>query len=142
MPTQAPTASEPGFAALVREIVTDIGDLIGQQVQFAKAEIKSDVQKSMTTASLFALAAASLFIGVVFFGLMVVHLLHWLTITGQTDPARLPLWGCHAIVAAMFLASGAVLGFIGKKTWDAFTPVPSQTAQTLKENVEWITNSK
>jgi hypothetical protein len=142
MPTQVPTASEPGFATLVQEIVNDIRDLIGQQVRFAKAEIKSDLRKSITAATLFALGAVSLLLGVVFLGLTAVHLLHWLTAVGQIDPARLPLWGCYAIVTGLFLASGAVLAFLGKKTWDAFTPLPTQTVQTLKENVEWITNSK
>jgi hypothetical protein len=126
----------------VREIVTDIGDLLGQQFRFAQAEIKSDLRKSATAATFFALGAASAFIGVVFFGLTAVYLLHWLTLTTSVDPARLPLWGCYAIVTVLFLASGAVLGAIGKKQWDDFKVLPSQTAETLKENVEWITNSK
>ncbi len=142
MPTQFPTTSEPGFSSLVREIVTDIGDLIGQQMQFAKAEVKADLRKSMAPAALFALGAGSVFIALLFFGLMLVHLLHWLTATVEADPARLPLWGCHAIVTVVFLASGAVLMGMGYRLWDAFKPLPTKTAQTLKENVEWITNSK
>jgi hypothetical protein len=142
MPIQVPTVSEPGFASLVSEIVNDIGDLISQQIRFAQAEIKADLRKSRQAAAIFALGAASVFAGALFFGLMVVYLLHGLTTTGEADPARLPLWSCHAIVAVLFLASGAVLMGIGKRLWDDFKPLPSQTAQTIKENVEWITNSK
>jgi hypothetical protein len=139
---QVPTVSELGFASQVREIVNDIGDLISQQLRFARAEIKADLRKSRQAAAILALGAVSAFMAVLFFGLMMVHLLHWLTATGEADLSRLPLWGCHAIVAALFLAAGAVLTAVGKRLWDDFEPLPIQTAQTLKENVEWITNSK
>lgn len=142
MPIQVQTSTEPGFASLAGEIVNDIGDLIGQQMRFARAEIKADLRKTIAPVALFALGAASLFISVLFFGLMVVYLLHWLTETVSVDPARLPLWGCHAIVALLFLVAGGVLLGVAKRMWDSFTPLPTQTAQTLKENVEWITNSK
>jgi len=142
MATQFPTTAEPGVATLVREIVDDVGDLLKQQIKFAQAEIKADLRKSGEAVLLFALGACSTFLGLLFFGLMAVHLLHWLTAPVGTDIARVPLWGCHAIVAGLFLASGAVLVGMGKRVWDSFTAVPVQTAQTLKENVEWITNSK
>jgi hypothetical protein len=142
MPTQFPTTSEPSLSTLVREIVDDVGDLIKQQTQFAQAEIKADLRKSREAVLLFGLGAGSFFLGLLFFGLMAVHLLHWLTAPLGTDPARVPLWGCYAIVAGLSLASSAVLIGMGKRVWDSFTAVPVQTAETIKENVEWITNSK
>jgi hypothetical protein len=142
MATDLQTAHEPGLASLVRDIVNDIGDLIKQQIRFAQAEIKSDLRKSCEAAALFAVGAGSGLVGLLFFGFTMVYLLHWLTAPVGADPARVPLWGCYAIIAGLFLASGAVLAFLGKRSWDSFTAVPPQTAQTLKENVEWITNSK
>jgi len=142
MATQVPTTSEPGFATLVRGIVNDIGDLVKQQIQFARAEIKADIRKSKEALALLALGAGSAFVSVLFFGLMLVHLLHWLTAPSGTDLSGLPLWGCHAIVAGLFLVVGAGLIYSGKKMFDSFTPLPVQTVQTAKENVEWITNSK
>jgi len=142
MPMQVPTASQPGLSSQVGEIVNDIGDLIRQQMRFAQAEIKADLRKSRQAATCFALGAGIASAGVLFLGLTVVHLLHWLTTTGAADPAQLPLWGCHGIVAVLFLAPGVVLMGVGKRLWDDFEPLPVQTAQTLKENVEWITNSK
>src|SRR5271166_895332 len=109
MATQVPTTSEPGFAHLVRGIVNDVGDLVKQQIQFARAEIKEDLRKSKDACVLLALGAGSAFAGVLFLGLMLVHLLHWLTAPAHADPSSLPLWGCHAIVAGVFIVTGVGL---------------------------------
>jgi len=142
MPVQVPTTSEPGFATLVREIVNDVEDLVKHQFRFARAEIKEEVNKSKEAAAMLACGAATAFLGMLFFGMTLVHLLHWLTEPPGTELAHLPLWGCHAIVAALFLVAGAGLCLLGKKMFASITPIAEQTAQTLKENVEWITNSK
>jgi len=142
MPVQFPTTTEPGFTTLVREIVNDVEDLVKHQIRFARAEIKEELHKSKEAAALLALGGVSALLGVFFLGMTLVHLLHWLSAPEGTDLARLPLWGCHAIVAVVFLITGAGLGLLGKKMFASVHPLPEQTAQTLKENVEWITNSK
>jgi hypothetical protein len=144
MATQVPTSSEPGISTLLREIVNDVGDLVKQQIQFARAEIKSDLQKSKEALAFLALGAGSAFFGVLFFGLMLVHLLHWLTAPhgANPDPSGVPLWGCHAIISGLFIVTGVCLFMTGRKMFQSFNPMPVQTIQTAKENVEWITNSK
>jgi len=140
MATQVPTSSEPGFAHLLRGIANDIGDLVKQQMQFARAEIKEDLRKSKDACVLLALGAGSAFAGLLFVGLMLVHLLHWLTAPAHSDLSSLPLWGCHAIVAGLFIITG--VGLIAAAGRLFASAVPEQTVQTAKENVEWITNSK
>lgn len=142
MTTQVPTTSEPGVSTLVKGIVDDIGDLIKQQFKFARTEIQTDLRKSKEAATLLAIGAGAAFLGLIFAGLMLVYLLHWLTSPPGADQAGIPLWGCYGIVTAVFLGCGAVLLLTGKKKFDSFTIVPEQTADTLKENVQWITNSK
>jgi len=142
MATQVPTSSEPGISTLLREIVNDIGDLVKQQIQFARAEINADLRKSKEALTFLALGAGSVFVCVLFFGLMLVHLLHWLTAPPGSDLSGLPLWGCHAIISGLFLITGVCLIVTGRKMFQSFTPLPVQTIQTAKENVEWITSSK
>jgi hypothetical protein len=142
MATQVPTTNEPGLASLVRGIVNDLGDLIKQQVQFARAEIKADLHKSKEAFAFLAVGAGSALAGVLFFGLMLVHLLHWATAPAGSDPSSLPLWGCHGIIAALFLGIGACLLAVGRKMLEPTNVLPVQTIETAKENVEWITNSK
>jgi len=141
MAVQVPATSDPGFTTLVREIVNDVEDLVKQQIRFARAEIKEELHKSKEAAALLASGAATGFLGLFFLGMTLVHLLHWLTAPPGTDLAGLPLWGCHAIIAVLFLIIGAGLGLLGRKMLASVHPA-EQTAQTLKENVEWITNSK
>lgn len=143
MSTQVPTSSEPGVSSLVKGIVDDLGDLIKQQLRFAKSEVKNDLSKSKDAIVILALGAGIAIVGGLFLCMMLVHLLHWLTIPSglDPDPARLPLWSCFAIVGALFLAAGSGLVFAGIKKFRAFNPLPDQTVDTLKENVQWITNA-
>jgi len=142
MANQVPTTSEPGFSTLVRGIVNDVGDLVKQQIQFARAEIKEDIRKSKEATAFLALGVGNALLGVLFVGLTLVHLLHWLSGPAGLDPASLPLWGCYAIVAGIFLGTGVGLFLAGRRMFASFTPLPEQTVKTVKENVEWITNSK
>jgi len=131
-PVHAPP--EPGLSSLLKGIVDDFGELIKQQVQFAQAEIKTDLRKTKEAAAALALGVGVSVLGGLFLCLMLVYLLNWLT--------ELPLWGCFAIVGGLFLGCGVALILAGKKKFDSFNPLPDQTAGTLKENVQWITNSK
>jgi hypothetical protein len=45
-------------------------------------------------------------------------------------------------VSAIFLGIGAVLVWLGYKRFESFNPLPDETAKTVKENIEWMTNSK
>jgi len=143
MTPQVPTSSEPGIATLVKGIVDDIGDLIKQELKFARTEVTTDLRKSKEAIVALAIGAGAAFLGLIFAGLMVVYLLHWLTTPpSYADPAGIPLWGCYGIVTLVFLGTGTALLLVGKKKFDSFNPLPDQTVNTVKENVQWITNSK
>jgi hypothetical protein len=142
MTTQVPTSSEPGIATLVKGIVDDIGDLIKQEFKFAKTEIKTDLRKTKDASILLAVGTGLAVLGGIFLALMLVYLLHWLTSPAGADSASLPLWSCYAIVGGLFLGGGGALMAVGKKKFDSFNPLPEQTVATVKENVQWITNSK
>jgi len=145
MATEVQNHSETeSVAGLVSGIVTDVQDLIKQQLQLTRKEIEADFRKSREAASLLVLG-----IGVLFFGgftvcLMLAHLIHFLAIPAGVvrDPAAIPLWACHGIVAAVLLAVGGGMAFAGKKKFDSFNPLPDESAQVLKENIEWIANKK
>lgn len=142
METQAPVSSEPSLSSLVKGIVNDVGDLIKQQFQFARTEVQTDLRKSKEAVMALAIGAGAAFLGILFLGFMLVHLLHWLTAPRDTDPASLPLWGCYAIIGGLCMGGAVALIQAGRKKFSSFNPLPEQTAQTMKENVQWITNSK
>ena len=135
---------EASMTSLIRGIINDVGDLIRQEIRFARTEIKSDARKAMRASLSLAIGSGITCLGVILVALMLVYLLHWLSLPVGTnpDPATIPMWGCYGIVAAVFLVVGAGLGFLGIKSFQHNNPLPEQTAQSIKENVEWIVNSK
>jgi hypothetical protein len=142
MATDLQTREEPGVAGLLRGIINDIGDLIRHEIRFARTEIKADLGKTRDAFLVLALGAGTALLGVLLLTLMLVYLLHWLSSPPATDPGSIPLWGCFGIVSAVFLASGTALFCAGYKKFQSFNPLPDETAQSVKENVEWIVNSK
>jgi len=142
MSTEVQTNSEPGIASLLKGIVNDFRDLIKQQFHFATTELKTDLRKTGQASRLLAVGVGMATLGVVVLTLMLVHLLHWLTLPAAVDAAGLPLWACYGIVGGLILAAGAFAILKGKEKFDSFNPLPDQTLQTMKENLEWKTNSK
>jgi len=144
---QTTTDQRAPLTELVKGIVGDIGDLIRQEVRFARTEIKSDLQKTQTAVVLLSLGSAVAGLGTLLLSLMFVHLLHRMTIptelaAASVDPARLPLWGCYGLVSLLFLVIGGSLVMLGVNKFKSFNPLPDETAKSVQENVSWITNSK
>lgn len=142
MATEVQTNSEPGIASLLKGIVNDFRDLIKQQFQFARTELKTDLKKTGEASLLLAIGVGMAFLGTMVLVLMLVHLLHWLTLPAGVELAGLPLWACYGIVGGLIMATGVVLLLTGKAKLKAFNPLPDQTLQSIKENIEWTTNSK
>lgn len=138
---QAPVEG-PSVTSLVKGIVNDVGDLIKQEFRFASAELKTDLRRTGEAATFLAIGIVVAFLGLGVLALMLVYLLHWLTLPPGVEPGGLPLWACYAIVGVLLTGSGAALSYVGKKKLDSFNPLPDETAQNIKENLEWITNSK
>jgi len=142
MATEVQNHSEPSLTSLVSGIVSDMQDLVKQQLQLTRREIEEDLRKSQEAASIFALGAGVLFLGAIPLCLMLVHLLHWLTSPPQTDSAALPLWACHGIVGVVLLVIGGCLAIVAGRTWKSVRPLQNPAAEALKENVQWLTKPK
>jgi hypothetical protein len=142
MATEAEAPPKAEVAPLLRGIVNDMGDLLQQQLKFARAEIREDVRKTVSVTELFGSGAVVGLLGVVVLLFGAAHLLHWLTSPAGADPATLPLWACFGIIGAAILATGAVLIVVGRQKLETFNPLPDKTVETVKENLEWITSSK
>jgi len=142
MATEVRDRSEPSLTSLVSGIANDMQDLVKQQLLLTRREIEADVRKATAAASILALGMGVVFLGAISFCLMLVHLLHWLTSPPATDPAGLPLWGCHAVVAVVFLVVGGCLAWVGRQKLSTLHPLDNQATEALKENVQWLTTPK
>jgi hypothetical protein len=142
MSTEVQNRSDQSLASLVGGIVSDVQDLVKHQLQLTRKEIEEDVRKAGEGAALFGTGLGVLFLGGVELCLMLAHLLHWSTAPPGTDPASFPLWACHGVVGAILFIFGWSVVCAGKKKLQAVAPPLDQSAQALKENVEWMTNPK
>jgi len=111
-------------------------------VQFARHEIKTELKKGAVGASFFAAGVSVAFVGILMLCLTLVFLLHWLGAPAGADPSVIPLWGCFGIVAVFSLIAGAVAFLLGKRTFDDVGTPLHESAQTMKENIEWITKTR
>jgi uncharacterized membrane protein YqjE len=130
------TSSEPSVPSLVSGVVHDLGELLKQQVELFKVEVKADVRKAKEASASLALGLCFLLLSTILLCLTVVYLLH--------DPqvGNLPLWASYLIVTLGVGLPGAGLAFYGWKKFQSLDPLSDQSAQALKETLEWTTKPK
>jgi len=138
MPENLHADAGPSVSNLIGGIIQDAQQLIRQEIALARREIQEEVTKAKIAAISFGTGMAVAVLGGLMFILMLVHLLHYLS--GNQDPAAIPLWGCYGIVGALFVAGGAVLFLVAKNKVSQIDLVPRRTVETMKENVQWIKN--
>jgi len=138
---QQTTTGTPGnMAPLVTGIIDDLQELIKQNLALFKVEVREDFKKTREAAAALGVGVGLAVVGALHLTLMLVYLLWWAFDPAARSASGLPLWVCFAIVGGVFLGVGAALTFRGKKKLDSFNPLPDQTADALKENVQWIKN--
>jgi Putative Actinobacterial Holin-X, holin superfamily III/Uncharacterised MFS-type transporter YbfB len=126
----APYNSEPTLTQLVSGLVSDAKLLLRQELALAKHEIQEEVRKTKIAVACLGAGIGIAAVGGLLFIVMLVHLLSALT--------EWPLWICYGIVAGICVIAGAALLYGGKKQISDIDMVPSQTVETMKENVRWI----
>jgi uncharacterized membrane protein YqjE len=135
MLNETPTATEPSVTKLVSGILSDAQDLFKQQMALLRSEVQEDFQKTKEAGIALTGGLVLALLGSIFLCLTLVHLLSWAF-------PNLPLWVCHGLVGAPLAILGAVLIYGGFTKLKSTNLVPTQSAQALKENVQWLTNQK
>jgi protein-S-isoprenylcysteine O-methyltransferase Ste14 len=132
MADRIPADTSPSMASLLGGIVSDIQALVRQEITLAKTEMIREWDKAKTAAGSMAAGAAILALGGFLLCLAIVSVLHEL--------AGLPWWASFLIVGGVFTGLGAVLFFTGRNKAARVNVIPPQTAETMRENVQWIRN--
>ena len=109
MATEVQSPPETSTLALVSGILVDLEHLVEQQLQLTRREIEEELRQSSVAATLLASGIAFFLLAATLLCLAGTHLLHWATSPSGTDPAQLPLWACHAIMALLLLIVGGIL---------------------------------
>ena len=113
---------------LVKDLAGQTSTLVRQEIQLAQAELASKGKLAGRGAGLLAGAAVA--------GLLALIALTAVLIAAL-DTA-LPLWLAALIVTVLWAVIGAVLAARGRKELQqAAPPVPEQTVETVKEDIQW-----
>lgn len=135
MAIELKSGPDTSLTELVSGILHDAQELIKQQFAMLKQEIKEDFRKALTAVLCIGVGAAFGLAGLILVTIMLVKLLEALV------PA-LPEWACWGIWGGIALLTAGILVYTGIHMFKSFNPLPDQTAQALKENVQWITRPK
>ncbi|MEU9029434.1 phage holin family protein [Streptomyces sp. NPDC048383] len=124
-PPPAPT--EASLGDLIGEIGQDLSQLVRDEIELAKAEIKQESTKAGKAVGLLGGAGYAGHVVLLFASLTVVFAL-----ANVMDPAWAAL-----IVTVLWAVVGGVLYVIGRKHLRTVNLKPEQTVETLKEDARW-----
>lgn len=133
MATDVSPQTEPSVSRLVSGIVDDAQRLFKQQAELLKLDIRKDLREAKEAGLSLGLGGALLAAGGFLLLFMLVHLLSWAV------PA-IPLWGSFGIVGGTLAVAGAGALWRGREKLDNLNPLPEESAEGLKENLQWKTN--
>ena len=129
------TPPDASMTELVSGILRDVQNLVQQQTELLKHEVRTGLRKTKQASLLFGAGAGLLGAGVILMAFMLTQLLQWAV------PA-LPLGACYGVLGFVLLSAGAGLFYAGKLLFDSFTTLPKESMLALKEDVQWIANRK
>jgi len=114
------------MSTLVSGILSDVQQLMAQQTQLVRLEIREDLARARTGAIFLGVGLGITAIGGLLFCFMLPHLLYWLT--------DWPLWVCYCIFGVVFLFIGGGASYTALKKFQSAASLP-ETTTTLKENL-------
>ena len=121
------TADDKPVAELLGEMSSSVTTLIRKEVEMAVAELKDEARQAAKAGGMLSGGALSGYLSLLFgsFGLA-----WWLD-------RKLPRPLAFFVVAALHGAAAAALLNQGRQEMLQVDPVPQQTVDSIKENVEW-----
>ena len=127
-----PKQAEKSLGQLVGEMSAELSSLMRAEVQLAKVELKDEVSKAGKAGSMFGAGAVTGYFALLFASLALAWLLD------QAMPTALAFF----LVAVLYGVAAGVLISRGRTEMKQVDPVPRQTVETLKEDVECVKAQK
>jgi hypothetical protein len=132
MSTQQPGSNgdprDHSIGELVKDLATETSTLVRQEIDLAKAEMTDRGKRAGKGVGMLAAGAA---VALLAFGALTAGLIAALDLA-------MPTWLAALIVTVVYGAIAAVLVQIGRKqVQEAAPPVPEETIESVKEDVQW-----
>lgn len=122
-----PIEADKSLGQLISELSSDFSDLVSTQLELAKVEIKEEVSRAGKGAGMLTGGALAAYLAVV--------VLSFAAAWGLSE--AMPTGFAFLIVGLAWAVVAGVLMLIGRNQLRMVHPVPEQTKETLKEDVEW-----
>ena len=114
---------------LMKQLADQTSRLVRNEVRLARAEM---TEKAQAYGRAGAMLGAAAVVGLLAGFALTMFLIYLLKLA-------LPLWAAALIVTVVYAVIGFALFAAGKKKLDeARTPVPEQTVESVKEDVQWL----
>jgi uncharacterized membrane protein YqjE len=126
VPTQAGPADKP-IGELIADMTAQVSDLLRKEMELAVVELREEMKQAAKAGGMLSGGALSGYLALLFGSFAVAWFLD----------RRLPRPLAFGLVAAMHGATAATLLKMGQEEIRRVDPVPTQTVETLKENVDW-----
>jgi uncharacterized membrane protein YqjE len=128
VPSGSPGQDDQTLGALVASASRDLGVLVHNEVELAKAELRQEVKTAAKGGVMFGAAA---FVGLLGVILLSVALAYVLVALG------LPVWAGFLIVAVVYFLIAGVCALIGKKKVQQVGK-PERTIRTSKDTAQFL----
>ncbi|MGI9032472.1 MAG: phage holin family protein [Acidimicrobiales bacterium] len=124
-PTSSPDEERP-LGELLSDLTSQVQALVRKEMELAKAEVKEEVSKAGKGIGAFAAAGVVAFIAAIVLAFAAAWGLAELIATGLA----------FLVVGVLLLAVAAVAALKGKAKLAEVSPMPEQTVETVKQDVE------
>jgi Na+/melibiose symporter-like transporter len=117
---------------LLGDVTRELQALVRKELELARAETKEELQRAGAAGKRFGVAGLAGYLAVV----MLTFAAAWALTAGMPTG-----WAFFAVGAALGLVAGA-MALQGRRRLREFHPVPQETTETLKEDVQWLKSRK
>ncbi|HWQ11460.1 MAG TPA: phage holin family protein [Roseiflexaceae bacterium] len=124
-------AAGGSISELLSGLIADAQNLARREIDLARREIANEVSKVRQGAIFMGAGVASATIGGILLGHMLAHLLQ--------DAFGIALWISYLVVGGLLAIAGVILLRQGTARMSTVDPVPHETIESVRKDVEWIT---
>jgi uncharacterized membrane protein YqjE len=122
-----PDVGDTSVGELVSQVASDLSQLVRQEMELAKTELKNEAVKAGKGAGMLGGAALAGYFVLLF-----------LSLTGMWALAEaMDTWLAALIIMVIWAIIAAVLFVVGRKRLQQVNPKPEQTIESVKEDVRW-----
>ena len=117
---------------LLSDVTRELQALVRKEFELAKAETKEELQRAAAAGKGFGIAGVM--------GYLALVMLSFAAAWALT--AVMPTGWAFFTVGVVFAVGAAVIALRGRRQLQRFHPVPEETVETLKEDVQWLKSRK